>query len=274
MSDERAYACLRIALERYARPPAELDEQCLAEVADLARREALVQARILAEPCAASVVVDEATVRAALEGITAQYESEAEFIEDLVRNGLDAEGLAKALRHELKVEAVTEVLLAEVRPPSDDEVEAYYRERIDKFRLPETRELCHILITVNDEFDGNSREQARQRLRAVLDECGGDAQRFGELAMRHSECPTAMQGGRLGRIKPGQLYPELDKVAFTLEEGALSGIVESPLGFHILYCDGSHPPHEKGLDEVREQLREHLLEYKRKKLLRSVLATR
>ena len=105
-----------------------------------------------------------------------------------------------------------------------------------------------------------------------FDECGGDIERFGELAMRHSECPTAMQEGRLGRIKPGQLYPELDRVAFAMKEGAFSEIIESPMGFHILYCECCHPPHEKGLDEVREQLREHLHENKRRQRLRTLLS--
>ncbi len=271
--DALSYARLRIALERYRTAPADLDEQRMAAVDELARREALVQARILAEPEAVSVVIDEASVNSAFEGIASRYDSEAEFVADLERHGLERTALAEALRHELKVEAVTEKLLAQVEAPSDEEVEAFYHEHIEKFRLPETRELRHILVTVNDEFDGNSREDALRRLQEVGDECAGDIKRFAELAMRHSECPTAMQEGRMGRIKPGQLYPELDKVAFSMQEGEFSDAVESPMGFHILYCECCHPALEKGLDEVREQLREHLLEQRRRHRLKELLSS-
>lgn len=269
---ELAYARLRLALESFARTPAELEPAQLAKVDNLVRREVAIQARILSAPEASSVVIADETLQQAVEGIAAKYESVDDFHADLKRNDLDPLMLEEALRRELLVEAATEKLLASVEPPSDDEVEIYYLQQVEKFRLPETREIRHILLTVNDEFAENSREQALRRLQALELECGQDAERFAELAMQHSECPTAMHGGLLGRIKPGQLFPKLDEAAFTLEEGGFSGVLESSMGFHLLYCERCHPPQEKSLDEVREQLREHLHERKRRLWLRKWLS--
>lgn len=50
-----------------------------------------------------------------------------------------------------------------------------------------------------------------------------------------------MEGGLLGNVTPGKLYPELEPVAFALTAGQISPVVESEIGFHILRCDEIHP---------------------------------
>ena len=58
---------------------------------------------------------------------------------------------------------------------------------------------------------------------------------FSELAKKYSDDPgSAAQGGDLGFVKKGVFYPEFEEAAFKLNVGELSGIVESPIGFHII----------------------------------------
>ena len=61
---------------------------------------------------------------------------------------------------------------------------------------------------------------ARHILVDTLDECeklkteilaGSD---FAEAAMKHSNCPSGLQGGDLGEFGPGQMVPEFDEVVF------------------------------------------------------------
>ena len=105
------------------------------------------------------------------------------------------------------------------------------------FEQPETRTVRHILVTINDDYQENDRETARKRMEDVLQRVRKKPKRFDEQALKHSECPTAMNGGLLGKIPKGQLYPELDEVLFSMKEGEVSDIVESTIGFHILYCE-------------------------------------
>lgn len=49
-----------------------------------------------------------------------------------------------------------------------------------------------------------------------------------------SDTPLKEDAGDLGWFGPGQLAPQLDKAAFDLDLGAVSEIIESPRGFHIL----------------------------------------
>lgn len=61
---------------------------------------------------------------------------------------------------------------------------------------------------------------------------------FGKLAARYSDDPgTAQVGGKLGEFGRGVMVPEFETVAFALEVGAVSGIVETMYGYHIVKVD-------------------------------------
>jgi NIMA-interacting peptidyl-prolyl cis-trans isomerase 1 len=61
-----------------------------------------------------------------------------------------------------------------------------------------------------------------------------DGAEFDALAKTHSDCPSRAQGGDLGRFGPGQMVPEFERAAFGLAIGAVSGVVETPFGYHLI----------------------------------------
>jgi peptidyl-prolyl cis-trans isomerase SurA len=75
---------------------------------------------------------------------------------------------------------------------------------------------------------------ARVKARAILDSirAGSD---FAEMAERYSQDPgTAESGGDLGWFRRGQMVREFEDAAFSLPPGAVSDIVESDFGYHII----------------------------------------
>jgi len=98
------------------------------------------------------------------------------------------------------------------------------------------------------------------------------ARRFGALARRHSECPTALEDGSLGEVRRGQLYPELDALLFRLAEGEAGGPVESELGLHLLYRERIHGARILPFSKARDRIRCLLLERQRHKCQRAWLA--
>ena len=59
---------------------------------------------------------------------------------------------------------------------------------------------------------------------------------FDDLAKNYSEdSSTKVNGGKLGIFKPGDLLAEIEEVAFNLEPGKISQVVNTNLGSHLLY---------------------------------------
>ena len=72
-----------------------------------------------------------------------------------------------------------------------------------------------------------------------------------------------MNGGLLGRVPRGQLYPELEAAAFALGEGELSQVVETELGYHLVLCETIEAERHSRFDEVRQTIRDHLEQQRR-----------
>jgi nitrogen fixation protein NifM len=252
------YLTLKLAHEIYHKGPTELDESERKRVGGIAARQQQIEERILGSANAALVLLPAASVEACLKDIQDRYPDEPEFEADLARNGLTVEALLEAIERDLKVEAVLERVAAGAPPVSDTEVEIFYLQHRERFTRPETRTLRHILVTVNDEVPGSTRAAAAAKIEAIRERLLKDIGRYSEQALKHSECPTAMNGGLLGKVPRGKLFPEVEAVAFELAPGELSGVIESPLGFHVVLCDAVEPEALVPLAEVCEKVREHL----------------
>ena len=249
---------LRTALAAFARPPAELDEAQLAELKAQVARGLAIEDAVLGSDMAQGITVADTEVAAALRELQARYPSKDDFLRDLARNSLDKRGLRQALGRGLRVAAVLERIGEGAPAVTEDEVRDYYDRHRHRFAYPETREARHILVTINEDYPENRREGALRRIRDIARQIGEDTSRFGELAETCSECPTAMQAGRLGRVRPGQLYPELDAALFAMPEGGVAGPVETEVGLHLLYCESVHAAGELDYAQAAPRIRERL----------------
>lgn len=260
---EPAYLALNLAAKLYGRPLEALAADELKRVESVAARQREIETLILATPEAVGVTLPEASIDAGLAEIRGRYDSDAAYRVELQRAGLDPAALRQAVMHELVVEAVLEQVAARCAPVSETEAEIFWLMHRERFRRPETRVLRHILVTINECLPGNERRFARTRIDAVRARLLAEPHGFAEQAARHSECPTAMNGGLLGSVRRGRLYPELEAAAFALAETELSAVVESELGFHLILCDAIEPERQLRFCEAEASIRA-LLERERR----------
>lgn len=232
-----SYLTLKFSHALFQCAPEALDDAQRQRVAQAVSKQRQIESAILASPLAAQVMLSPELVEHSLAQIIGRFASETEFIEELARNGLTPGELTEEIRRDQKVETILDKVATAAKPVSRQEAEIFYYLHLDRFKRPERRGLRHILITFDEKDGRNARADALARIEAIAAAYRKQPASFAELALRHSECPTALQGGKLGTLSRGRLFPEVDEVAFALTSGALSGVVESPMGFHLVLCE-------------------------------------
>jgi len=78
-----------------------------------------------------------------------------------------------------------------------------------------------------------TKEEALARAGEALEKARSGAD-FAELAAEYSDGPTKANGGDLGSFPKGRMAPAFEEAAFGLELGAISDLVTTPFGYHII----------------------------------------
>jgi peptidyl-prolyl cis-trans isomerase C len=273
ITPEFSYHLLRNALNGYRKNLSQLDPNEYAQVQGKASKSFELESLVIASPEAEGLVISSQQLDDSVAEVASRYASRDEFLDDLESNGLDEEGLRKALRRELMFDTVMQRVAASSAEVNDLDIHLFYEMHHERFQAPETRLASHLLITINPEYPENTRDAAYARAQALMRKLAGRSNRFQEFAKRYSECPTAMEGGKLGEVSRGQLYTNLDALLFRLKEGEISDIVESEMGFHILYCEKIKPARKVPLSKAAPRIREVLQERQRRNCQKSWLAS-
>ncbi len=255
ISAEFNYHLLRNALNSFHKNLSELNSDEHQQIYQKAVTTFDLEQLVIHAPEAMDVVIPDAQIEHAFNEVASRYSDDKEFFHDLQLNGLDENSLRTALYRELLFDTVMQRVSIDIPEITDLDVHLFYEMHQQQFVLTEKRTTRHILITINPEFAENTEAMALQRITEIKQKLAGQVEQF---AKRYSECPTALEGGKLGEIQRGQLYPELDTVLFQMRVQQISDPIKTRIGYHLLFCEaikhGKHLP----LSEVTGRIREIL----------------
>jgi len=142
---------------------------------------------------------------------------------------------------------------------SQQDLQSYYDQHRDEFRMPEQVNVRQILIKTplpgsDGKVDQKGVDAAQKKAQDVLAQLKGGA-KFEDLAKKYSEDPSSKDGGSVGWIKRGGFpVPEVDKAAFSLPKGGTSDVINAGYAFVILRVDDKQDAHVKTLAEVKDQI--------------------
>ncbi len=140
----------------------------------------------------------------------------------------------------------------------DSELKRFYQEHRDRFALPEEYQLSQIIIRPRSP-DGLAEALTKARL-AMDDLKRGE--KFEDVAQQYSDGANALQGGRLGWVRQGELIPAIEQAVAHLVPGGISDIIESPEGIQIIRMDDRKPKQFRRYEDVQRELQEQV--YKQK----------
>jgi peptidyl-prolyl cis-trans isomerase D len=136
---------------------------------------------------------------------------------------------------------------------SPQDVQRYYEDNEQQYSSPEQVRASHILLKTEGKDDAAVKKQAEDLLAKIKG--GAD---FAELATKFSEDGSAKKGGDLDFFPKGQMVPEFEKVAFSLQPGQISDLVKTQFGYHIIKVVEKKPASKRSLEEVKAQIEDQL----------------
>lgn len=212
---------------------------------------------------ARSITVPDAEVDEFIRGIRQQFKDDASFKKALADRGTTEQKLRDDARTNMGINKLVEAELATMQPASEAESRDFYAKNPKEFEQPEAIRASHILIRADEKADAAAKQKARAEAEAVLKKAKA-GEDFAQLAKQHSADGSAQQGGDLDFFPRGQMVPAFEQAAFALQNGQISGIVETQFGFHIIKVTDRRAASVVPFEKVDPQIRQYLTEKNKK----------
>ena len=165
---------------------------------------------------------------------TDEFKSEIAKMKDMILTQLNVNNLMESIQVE------------------DEDVKAHFETNKAKFSNPEQTDTSHILV--------DSEEECKEIHKKIV----SNEITFEDAAKDHSKCPSKDKGGNLGSHPKGQMVPEYEAVAFSMNKDEISEPVKTQFGYHIIRLNKKKDATEAKFEDVKEQASKDLLVSKQK----------
>jgi peptidyl-prolyl cis-trans isomerase C len=207
------------------------------------------------------LVVSDSEVQEQIMTMRTAFDSDMEFEAALARQEYTEKILFQELKEAFTVERLLDVRVREKVVITPEDARNYYEKNPSMFVTPLVVRASHILIGVEEGASTETKAAAREKLAGILEQIRNGAD-FEQMAIEHSTDPSAERGGDLGYFERGQMVREFEEIAFNMQPGALSGIVETRFGFHIIKVTDRREPEKLSYEDVETDLIEFMREKK------------
>ena len=176
-----------------------------------------------------------------------------------------ADALVKIMQDELerlvKAPTSTPGQVAAVK----EQVDLLRNGNLEKLQAEETIKVAHIFVPTRNRDTGEMDSDAevkrkRQRLEAALARAKA-GENFSKLIQEFSQDPNVGDTkGEYTVARSDPFTPEFKAAAFSLTNGQISEIVNTPLGMHIIKQLERNPAHKLEFAKVAKEIKEHLIQ--------------
>lgn len=186
-----------------------------------------------------------------------QFGDRLTLMKTLQSQGVTLEQFREQVRENMIIQAMRgQTVNPEKIVISPYKIEMYYLRNREKFQLEDQVKLRMIYLS-KSEFPG-----PEDRLRKVAEEIAAKLEAgapFGEMAAIYSNDSHRANGGDWGWIERSILREDLADIAFKMNAGELSEIIDVPDGFYLIKVDDVRRAHTRPLSEVRDEIEQTLI---------------
>jgi peptidyl-prolyl cis-trans isomerase D len=142
-----------------------------------------------------------------------------------------------------------------------DKVKSYYDSHPNEFNTKERAKARHILVSFTGARSASgkgalrTKDAAKKEAERILGEVNASGADFGKLASTYTdEASGKTKGGDLGFFGRDDMVKEFSETAFAMKPGQISGVVESPFGFHIIKLEELQVAKTTTLEEATNEI--------------------
>ena len=160
---------------------------------------------------------------------------------------------------------------------SDADATNFYSSHPSDFEQPETVHVRHILLLTMDTathtpLSADQIQAKRKQIDDILKKVK-NGQDFATLAEQYSEDPgSKVKGGELPPFGHGEMVPQFEAAAFSMQTNTVSDIVTTDYGFHIIKLLDKTPAQKVPYAKVAGKIKEYLIQQKTQKVAPAYLA--
>jgi len=138
---------------------------------------------------------------------------------------------------------------------NEADLKTYYEQNVKQLSNAEERRASHILITAAATASAEERAQAKSQAEALLALVKKFPETFADIARKNSQDPgSAPAGGDLDFFARGAMVKPFEEAAFSMQKGAISEVVASDFGFHIIKLTDIKVPKQRSFEEMKPEL--------------------
>jgi peptidyl-prolyl cis-trans isomerase C len=151
---------------------------------------------------------------------------------------------------------------------TDADAKKYYDDNPARFEEPEMVRASHILLTTTDpktnaDLTEDQKAAKRKEMEGILKRARA-GEDFAKLAKEYSEDPGSKDKGGEYKFPRGQMVPEFEAAAFSLNTNQVSDIVTTRFGYHIIKLSEKIPAKKvefaKAATDIKDGLTQQALQ--------------
>jgi peptidyl-prolyl cis-trans isomerase C len=155
-------------------------------------------------------------------------------IEELMKkNQVTKDQMNEEIRFGIKINKLVLASMSGKTKPTDKEITTFYKKNKDKFKMPESLHVRHVLVAKTAGDDEKIKAEKRAKAEDLRKQLLGGAD-FAETARKSSDCPSKQAGGDLGTFTRGQMVKPFEDAAFAQKKDEIGPVVETDFGYHII----------------------------------------
>ena len=194
-------------------------------------------------------------------GDRAQIRDELILVETLAREaeaaGLDRRPAVRWRLERADLDLIWPVVLRHALADPEIDEDAVQQLAARLVPLPRRVRLFNLFKRYPSDATDADRSAVRAEMEALLARLRA-GESFKALAQAESDSQTRLQQGLIGNVRAGDLRPAVERVAFALEPGEVSDILEEDEGLTLLYCEKILPAVKRSAQELEDNARQRI----------------